>query len=210
MSNVIGIHEIFGLANGGTYCWICQKPVSTRALFCHHCGTIQPVRDIDHFARLGLPRHLDVDADSLEHQYKALSRTLAPERFAIRGLGERGHAAKQLEALNEAYDVLRDPVKRGRYWLHMNEKNLKQTDAGNPLVEELRRELADADQPSEYDRVARKAGQALEQGVMLLMQSLRGGNWQLANTTLMELDGVGAILEEVRDCRSRSAMSLRD
>ncbi len=209
MSNVIGIHEIFGLANGGTYCWICQKPVSTRALFCHHCGTIQPVRDIDHFARLGLARQLDVDAELLEHQYKALSRTLAPERFAIRGLGERGHAAKQLDALREAYDVLRDPVKRGRYWLHMNEKDLVEVDICNPVVDELRRELTDAAEPNQYDRVAQRAGQALEQGVIVLMQSLRGGNWHLANSTLMELDGVGAILEEVRVCRTK-AMQARD
>jgi len=207
MSNVIGIHEIFGLANGGTYCWICQKPVSTRALFCHHCGTIQPVRDIDHFARLGLARQLDVDAETLDHQYNALSRTLAPDRFAIRGMGERGHAAKQLEALNEAYDVLRDPVKRGRYWLRMNEKDQAQVDAHNPVVDELRRELGDAAEPSQYDRVAQKAGQALEQGVMVLMQSLRGGNWQLANMTLVELDGVEALLEEVRDCRTKAVQA---
>ena len=196
------MNEFVGMANGDAHCWLCQKPVSTRALFCHHCGTIQPVRDIDHFARLGLDRKIDVDADLMERQYTALSRTLDPERFLIRGLGERGHAAKQLEALNEAYDTLRDPLRRGRYWLSLNEKNFKQGADANPLVNDLRRELTDAAEPSHCDRVAQKAGQALEQGVMLLMQALRGGNWQQANQTLIEIDGVENILDEVRERRT--------
>jgi len=50
--NVVGLNEFAGLANGDLHCWLCQKPVSARALFCHHCGTIQQVRNLDHFARV--------------------------------------------------------------------------------------------------------------------------------------------------------------
>jgi molecular chaperone HscB len=202
MFNVVGMNEFVGMANGDSHCWLCQKPVSTRALFCHHCGTIQPVRDIDHFARLGLERRIDTDIEMLERQYAALSRTLDPERFLIRGIGERGHAAKQLEALNMSYNTLRDPLQRGRYWLQLNEKTFKEAVDANPLVAELRRALTDATEPSQCDSVAQKAGQALEQGVMMLMQALRGENWQQANETLIELDGVESILDEVRARRS--------
>jgi molecular chaperone HscB len=201
MSNVVGMNEFCGMANGDSYCWLCQKPVSTRALFCHQCGTIQPVREIDHFARLGLDRRLDIDPEILERQYAALSRTLDPERFLIRGIGERGHAAKQLEALNVAYNTLREPLQRGRYWLSLNEKIFKEQADVNPLVGELRRELTDAAEPCHCDRVAQKAGQALEQGVMMLMQALRGGNWEQANQTLIQLEGVELILGEVRERR---------
>lgn len=198
MFNVVGLNEFAGVANSQLHCWLCQKPVSTRALFCHHCGTIQPVRDIDHFARLGLERRVDVDMDLLEHQYAALCRTLDPQRFMIRGMGERGHAAKQLEALNEAYETLRDPLKRGRYWLTLNEKEFKKSAETHPFLIELRQELESAAGPSECDRVAQRAGQALEVGIMGLMQALRGQDWQLANTTLIELDGLEAILGDVR------------
>ena len=112
--NVVGLNEFAGLQNGDLHCWLCQKPVSTRALFCHHCGSVQPVRAIDHFARLGLERRVDVDLELLDRQYASFCRTLDPQRFLIRGMGERNHAAKQMEALNEAYDTLRDPLKRGR------------------------------------------------------------------------------------------------
>jgi len=202
MFNVVGMNEFVGMANGECHCWLCQKPVSTRALFCHHCGTIQPVRDIDHFARLGLERRIDIDIELLERQYAALSRTLDPQRFIIRGIGERGHAAKQLEALNQAYESLRDPLQRGRYWLRLNEKIFQESITANVLVSELRRDLTQAAEPSQCDRVAQKAGMALEQGVMLLMQALRGENWQQANETLAELDGVEGILNDVRERRT--------
>ncbi|MFY9287054.1 MAG: molecular chaperone DnaJ [Alphaproteobacteria bacterium] len=198
MFNVVGMSEFAGMANGGLHCWLCQKAVSSRALFCHHCGTIQPVRDIDHFARLGMERRIDIDMELLEHQYAALSRTLDPQRFMIRGIGERGHAAKQLEALNEAYEVLREPLRRGRYWLALNEKTAQEASDSNPFVKELRGELDKASAPSHCDRVAQKAGQAMEQGIMGLMQALRGQKWKEANDTLTEIDGLEAILGDVR------------
>jgi molecular chaperone HscB len=203
MFNVVGINEFAGMANSGIHCWLCQKPVSTRALFCHHCGTIQPVRDIDHFARLGLERRVDIDMEHLEHQYAALGRTLDPQRFMIRGIGERGHAAKQLDALNDSYDVLRDPLARGRYWIALNEKEFKQSVDMHPAIKELRDELDIAAEPSHCDRVAQKAGQAMEQGIMSLMQALRGEDWQQANLTLVELDGLESILGDVRSRRDK-------
>lgn len=200
--NVVGLSEFAGLQNGDLHCWLCQKPVSTRALFCHHCGSIQPVRAIDHFARLGIERRIDVDTELLERQYAALSRTLDPQRFMIRGMGERGHAAKQYEALNEAYETLREPLKRGRYWLHLHQQEFQQATGSNDFVLKLREELNSAAEPSHIDRVAQKAGQALQEGIMGLMQSLRGKDWQMASATLVELDGLESILGDVRSKRA--------
>ncbi|MGE3622928.1 MAG: molecular chaperone DnaJ [Bdellovibrionales bacterium] len=200
--NVIGFSDYTANGNGEIHCWLCQKGVTSRALFCHHCGTIQPVRSLDHFARLGVERRIDIDIERLEHQYAALSRTLDPQRFMIRGIGERGHAAKQMEALNEAYEVLREPLRRGRYWISLHAKEAGQAKDLPPLVKELRRDLDSAAEPSQCDRVAQRAGQAMEHGIMGLMQALRGENWPQANSTLGEIDGLEAILGEVRARRT--------
>jgi len=200
--NVIGFSDFAATMHGDLYCWLCTKPVSARALFCHHCGTIQPVRALDHFTRLGLERRIDIDNEMLEHQFSALCRTLDPQRFMIRGIGERGHAAKQLEALNEAYETLREPLRRGRYWLGLHEKEYKAATETHPLVRELRHELETAAEPSHCDRVAQKAGHAMEQGIMGLMQALRGEQWQQANSALIELDGLESILGDVRARRA--------
>ncbi len=158
MSNVIGMNEFAAMPNGNTNCWLCQKAASTRALFCHHCGTVQPVRDIDHFSRLGVERRIDVDVEHLDRQYAALSRTLDPQRFLIRGLGERGYASKQLEALTAAYETLREPLKRGRYWLSLHESEAQKAVEANPMVQELRGELDKAAEPAACDRVRNARG----------------------------------------------------
>lgn len=205
MDNIIEFNEFTiptSCSSGEACCWICHKGNALRALFCQHCGAIQPVRPIDHFARLGLERRIDINLEALERQYANLSRALSPERFTIRGLGERGHAAKQREAVEEAYQTLRDPLRRSRYWLALHEKEVEESEATNPLVAELRYELDNAAVASQCDRVAQKAGQALEQGVVGLMQALRSQNWQLANAMLIEVDGLEAILNDVRSCRA--------
>jgi molecular chaperone HscB len=203
MSNVIGIGEMRGTGAHETSCWLCMKPMSPRAIFCHHCSTIQPVRNIDCFTRLGLERRIDIDQELLERQYAALKKTLAPERFAIRGVGERGHAAKQLEALVQAYETLRDPMRRGRYWLELHEYEFDESKAANPVVQEIRLEFDHANTPGDVDRIAQKAGQHFEAGIMRLLQSLRQKNWQLANATLVELDGMEGIIEQVRERRTQ-------
>ena len=211
MANVIEFNEFTASGNGAPgdlYCWLCQKAASARALFCHHCGTIQPVRMIDHFARLGLEPRVDVDIELLERQYTALRRTLDPARFALRGMGERGHATKQLEILDEAYETLRDPLRRGRYWLTLHGGPLDIITRTTPTVEALTGELREAAAPAECDRVAQKAGQALEEGIMGLLQALRGQNWQQAHATLAELEGLEALLGGVH--ARRAALTTSD
>ena len=117
--------------------------------------------------------------------------------------------AKQLEALHEAYDTLREPLKRGRYWLTLHEKEFKQATDTHPFVKELRNELDNAAEPQQCDRVAQKAGQALEQGIMGLMQALRAQDWQQANRTLIEVDGLENILGDVRAKRAEMTIPPR-
>ena len=91
----------------------------------------------------------------------------------------------------------------------MNEKTPRADGDNNPLVADLRREMSDASEPSQCDRVAQKAGQALELGIIALMQALRGEDWEQASLTLIELDGVELILDEVRGRRSQLAPHAR-
>ncbi|MDD3181941.1 MAG: molecular chaperone DnaJ [Alphaproteobacteria bacterium] len=209
MDNVIEFNEFTfssSCQTGEACCWLCQKGTSLRALFCQHCGTIQPVRPLDHFARLGLERRIDVDPVLLERQYATLKKALSPERFAIRGLGERGHASKQLEVIETAYQTLREPLRRGRYWLALHEKEIQESESVNPMVAELRTELDEASAAAQCDRIAHRAGQAMEQGIVGLMQALRSQNWQIANAILLEVDGLESILGDVRS--RRSALTL--
>lgn len=133
-------------------CWSCRGPVAARALFCSVCGAVQPPRPVDHFARLGVSRGFAVDPAALEKQYFGFQRRLHPDRFATRSPRERAMSQQQATSLNEAYETLRDPLKRAAYLLKLAGHKVdidESATISDPalLMEaiELREELAAAD-----------------------------------------------------------------
>ncbi len=138
-------------AAGQRPCWSCQAPLSVRAAFCHACGRIQPPAALDHFRRLNLAPRFDLPTADLEQQYFGLQRSLHPDRFAGKSSREKALSLQHATALNEAYDVLRQPLRRGEYLLELRGRPLNGADGGTIDDEELltqamamRERLADA------------------------------------------------------------------
>ena len=100
-------------------CRSCRGPRDPDAAFCDACGAVQPPGPADHFARLGLARGFAVDTADLERRYFALQRKLHPDRFAGRPTTERALSMQHSTALNEAYGVLADPLRRAEYLLSL-------------------------------------------------------------------------------------------
>ena len=94
--------------------------MTAQALFCHTCGAAQPPAQLDHFRRLGLEPDFDVDLDMVEKRYLGFQRAIHPDRFATKPAKERVLAERQAVALNEAYEVLKDPLRRAAYLLGLN------------------------------------------------------------------------------------------
>ena len=110
-----------GAARAGLVsCWSCKGPVTAQALFCHTCGAAQPPAQLDHFRRLGLEPDFDVDLDMVEKRYLGFQRAIHPDRFATKPAKERAFAERQAVALNEAYETLKDPLRRAAYLLSLN------------------------------------------------------------------------------------------
>lgn len=64
----------------------------------------------DHYRTLQVTR--DADPEVIERAYKALSRKYHPDR---RTAEERSEATERMQRINEAYSVLRDPIRRRQY-----------------------------------------------------------------------------------------------
>ena len=102
-----------------------------------------------HFELFGLPQSFDVDQALLDHNYRELQRNTHPDRFVNASDQERRISMQQATQINEGYQVLKDPLKRGRYLLelagrvHDDERNT--TSDTEFLLEqmELREALAD-------------------------------------------------------------------
>jgi molecular chaperone HscB len=145
-------------------CWSCKGPLSSRALFCSTCGAVQPPGGNDHFARLGLPRSFAIEASDLDRQYFGFQRRLHPDRFATRSAKERILSQQQAVALNEAYETLKDPLRRAAYLLRMSGRAVDidgtaTVDDPALLMEamEMREALDEADSPEEVSRLVAQA-----------------------------------------------------
>ncbi len=106
----------------------------------------------DFFEVLGAPRQYHQPIAELEQRYLALSKQLHPDRFAKAAPRERLAAVQKTTELNDAWRVLRDPVKRAEYLLKLegldvgDEKSQSVKVAPSLLMEmmELNEQLAEA------------------------------------------------------------------
>ncbi|HZU84920.1 MAG TPA: Fe-S protein assembly co-chaperone HscB [Polyangiaceae bacterium] len=67
---------------------------------------------MDPFETLGIPRSFDVDLAAVERAHRDLSRALHPDRFVGASPSERRAALTKAVAVNEAWRVVRDPIRR--------------------------------------------------------------------------------------------------
>jgi molecular chaperone HscB len=69
----------------------------------------------DDFTLFGLPQRHALDATALAHQWRALQSQVHPDRFASEGAAAQRLAMQWAVRVNEAYQRLKDPLKRGAY-----------------------------------------------------------------------------------------------
>jgi molecular chaperone HscB len=67
---------------------------------------------MDPFATLGLERSYRLDLRAVEKTHRELSRALHPDRYVSTGASERREALEKAVLVNEAWRVVRDPIRR--------------------------------------------------------------------------------------------------
>ncbi len=75
---------------------------------------------MDYFTLFGLPVHYDVDGSLLLSRYQELQRQFHPDRFATQPERERLLAVQQAATVNDAYQLLKHPLKRAEYMLSLH------------------------------------------------------------------------------------------
>ncbi|HEY0819530.1 MAG TPA: Fe-S protein assembly co-chaperone HscB [Rhizobacter sp.] len=76
--------------------------------------------DDDDFALLGLPRRQAQEAATLDARWRELQAQVHPDRFAAQGAAAQRVAMQWAVRVNEAYQRLKDPVKRAAYLCELN------------------------------------------------------------------------------------------
>jgi len=111
----------------------------------------------NHFELFGLSPAFALDRDRLEAAYRGIQARIHPDRFAQASDAERRASMQWTAQVNEAYRILRTPVRRARYLLELNGVDAGlETDTAMPqefLVRqmELRERLEEAKDASALD-----------------------------------------------------------
>lgn len=73
----------------------------------------------NYFELFSLPQQYVLERAELDARYRDLQRTVHPDRYASASDQERRLSMQQATHINEAYQVLKDPLRRGRYLLEL-------------------------------------------------------------------------------------------
>jgi molecular chaperone HscB len=74
---------------------------------------------LNYFERLGLPRRFDLASETIEKQYLARSREVHPDFHQLSSSIEQQTSLELSSAINQAYQVIREPFARADYLLQL-------------------------------------------------------------------------------------------
>jgi len=101
-------------------CRTCGGGAPVDVHFCPQCTKILALgRHGDYFSFLGLARTLCIDSETLDRQFRALSRQFHPDYFHNAPPGEKRASLERSSYLNDAYRTIKDPNRRIEYLLEL-------------------------------------------------------------------------------------------
>lgn len=144
-----------------------------------------------HFSLLGIDASFDIDLKALETGYFQQQRQNHPDRFVGKSAAERQITLQRSADINLAYHVLKNPLKRAQYLLHLEGIAVgTERDSIKPssqlLMEtmEWRQQIDDADAESigELEQLLKTI---YTQSINAISKHYTGKNWQaMAEETL--------------------------
>lgn len=79
----------------------------------------------NYFELFDLPVQFAIDRQALDNAYKKIQKLVHPDRFATATEAEKRAAMQWAAMANDAYQTLRNPVKRGAYLCELNGFDIK-------------------------------------------------------------------------------------
>lgn len=161
---------------------------------------------MNHFAAFGLAPDFTIDPASLAAKYRELQSATHPDRFANAADSEKRSAMDEAVRVNDAYNTLRDPVKRAMYLLWLKDVNgMDEKNTSMPhdfLVEQIewREAIADAKLKEDVDRLDEMATELqsiIESMGSTFAAAYAGGHLTTATTLARKMRFIQKLTEEV-------------
>ncbi|QCI71749.1 MULTISPECIES: co-chaperone HscB [Vibrio] len=162
---------------------------------------------MNHFELFGLPLQFQLDGSLLSSQFRDLQRQFHPDKFATASERDRLLAVQKAAQINDAYQVLKNPVSRAEYLLVQHGEDIRgeQQTMQDPLFlmeqMELREELEDiADSSDPEDALFAfegKVSKMYKQQLSAIQQELDSEAWLEAADRVRKLKFIAKLKNEI-------------
>ena len=162
---------------------------------------------MNHFELFGLPLQFLLDGSLLSSQFRDLQRQFHPDKFATASERDRLLAVQKAAQINDAYQVLKNPISRAEYLLVQHGEDIRgeQQTMQDPmfLMEqmELREELEDiADSSDPEDALFAfegKVSKMYKQQLSAIQQELDSQAWLEAADRVRKLKFIAKLKNEI-------------
>jgi len=162
----------------------------------------------DFFALFDLPRAQGVDLDRLEALYRELQGRVHPDKHVHLSNVEQRLAMQWATHVNEAYQTLKDPLKRARYLLELHGHDIRlETNTAMPAAflmaqMELREAVAEAKEGGDVDALDalhRRLKKEIRGEYANLQATLDSGKAERAGALVRQLMFQEKLLHEIGD-----------
>lgn len=162
---------------------------------------------MNHFELFGLPSQFKLDGSLLSSQFRELQKKFHPDNFATASERDRLLAVQKAAEINDAYQVLKNPISRAEYMLAENGMEIRgeQQTMQDPmfLMEqmELREELEDISSSSDPEEALfdfdSKVSKMFKQQLAATEQELNDSAWQQAAERVRKLKFIAKLKNEI-------------
>jgi molecular chaperone HscB len=162
---------------------------------------------MNHFELFGLPLQFQLDGSLLSSQFRDLQRKFHPDKFAIASERDRLLAVQKAAQINDAYQVLKNPISRAEYLLVQHGEDIRgeQQTMQDPifLMEqmELREELEDITDSSDPEDALfafeGKVSKMYKQQLNAIQQELESEAWLEAADRVRKLKFIAKLKNEI-------------
>ena len=126
--------------NYSSKCWNCNRSLTKLEIFCEDCNAIQPPANWNPFDLFELEYDIEIDAKALDEKLLELQTKVHPDKFFNSSEKEKRYSIKVSSEVNEAYDTLKNNVKRINFLLKLykfNFDNEKQSFDDKTILSEI-------------------------------------------------------------------------
>lgn len=164
---------------------------------------------MNHFELFGLPIQFELDGSLLSTQFRELQKQFHPDNFSTASERDRLMSVQKAAQINDAYQVLKQPVSRLEYILQLNgldirgEQKTLQDSMFLMQQMELREELEEINDEEALLDFDAKVNKLYKQHLLEVQQQLQDAMWEAAAEQVRKLKFIQKLKQEIEQTEDR-------